>query len=105
MLIPSWSYIIVALYPYVVARAITVEFAGSAVTSESIVSGAPSPMNATTPSGFSREMSNAGSAGCIVPDIAMSRVPSGKSAVGKVSPLAAFSPMIPWPVVEPAQAA
>ena len=70
-----------------------------------MTSGAPRPIKATTPRGFSSEMLNAGSAGCIVLDIAASSVPSGKSAVGNGVPAAPLAAMMPAPVSDVAQAA
>ena len=70
-----------------------------------MISGSPSPTKATTPSAFSSEMLKFISIGCIVPVIAWSSVPSGKSAAGSVSPAAVFAAVIPAPVSLAAQAA
>ena len=62
------------------ARANTVVWVGSDISSEFIISGAPWPMKATEPSGVINEMLKFGSAGWTVPVMAASRLPSEKAA-------------------------
>ena len=78
----------------------TVEFAGSANISDSIISGSPIPINATMPIGSFRDMLNSESNGDDVLSIALSRSPEAQAPSVELRVESLFIAITPIPVSE-----